>query len=65
MIDHEFAHHDNETNEITEQAMLEIAAIYHVDPRTASRRVSPFTDEWIKYHVKEEYKFNRKTVGVD
>ena len=65
VIDHEFAHHDNETNEITEQAMLEIAAIYHVDPRTASRRVSPFTDEWIKYHVKEEYKFNRKTVGVD
>lgn len=65
VIDCEFAHHDNETNEITEKAMLELVDMYHVSPVTASRRVSPFTDEWIKYHVKEEFRLNRKTIGVD
>lgn len=65
VIDFEFAHNCNETNEVTEKAMLEMVDIYHVDPKTASRRVSPFTDEWIKYHVKENYVLNRKTIGVD
>lgn len=65
VIDCEFAHHENETNEITEEAMLEIAAIYRINPRTASRRVTPFTDEWLKYHADEKFVLNRKTIGVD
>ena len=65
VIDFQFALHDNETNEITEKAMIEIAEIYCVSPRTASRRVTPFTDEWLKYHTKEKFVFNKKTIGVD
>ena len=65
LIDFELAHNNNDTNDVTEKAMLELVKIYNVSPKTASRRVSPYTDEWIKYHVKEEYKINRKTIGVD
>ena len=65
LIDFELAHNENNTNDVTEKAMLELVKIYNVSPETASRRVSPYTDEWIKHHVKEEYKINRKTIGVD
>ncbi|MBE6363004.1 MAG: hypothetical protein E7054_05055 [Lentisphaerae bacterium] len=65
VIDFELAQHNNETNEVTEKAMLEIVDIYHVDPKTASRRVTPFTDAWIEHHVEEKYKLNRNTIGVD
>ena len=65
VIDFELAHNNNDTNDVTEKAMLELVKIYNVSPRTASRRVSPYTDEWIRHHVKENYKINRKTVGVD
>ena len=65
VIDFELAHNNNDTNDVTEKAMLELVKIYNVSPHTASRRVSPYTDEWIKHHVKENYKINRKTVGVD
>ena len=65
VIDFELSHNNNDTNDVTEKAMLELVKIYNVSPRTASRRVSPYTDEWIKYHVQENYKINRKTIGVD
>ncbi|MBR4940888.1 MAG: hypothetical protein IKZ19_02705, partial [Clostridia bacterium] len=65
VIDFELAHNGGNTNAATEKAMLELVKIYNISPKTASRRVSPYTDEWIKHHVKEEYKINRKTIGVD
>lgn len=65
LIDFELSHNGNDTNDATEKAMLELVKIYNISPQTASRRVSPYTDEWIKHHVREEYKINRKTIGVD
>ena len=65
VIDFELSHNGGNTNDATEKAMLELVKIYNVSPQTASRRVSPYTDEWIKHHVKEVYKINRKTIGVD
>lgn len=65
VIDFELAHNDNETNDVTEKAMLELVEMYRVSPVTASRRVTPFTDEWIKHHVEAKYIVNVKSLGVD
>lgn len=65
IIDFELAHNGNDTNAVTEKAMLELAKLYCISPITASRRVSPFTDEWIRHHVEKKYQLNMKTLGVD
>ena len=64
-IDFELEHNGNEPNAVTENAMRELVEMYCIDVRTASRRVSPFTDEWIRHHAREKFKINLKTIGVD
>ena len=65
IIDSELAGNRDEPNEATEAAMNELVEIYGIDPSLASRRVSPFTDKWLRTHVKEAYKLNMKSLGVD
>ena len=65
IIDFELSHNDNEPNDVTEKAMLELVDIYEVDPVTANRRVSPFTDEWIRHHLDKNFKLNINLLGVD
>ena len=45
--------------------MNELVKIYGITPALASRRVCPFTDEWLKKHDEEGYKLNMKSLGVD
>ena len=65
IIDSELAGNRDEPNKATEAAMNELVEIYGIDPSLASRRVSPFTDKWLRTHVKEAYKLNMKSLGVD
>ena len=65
VIDFELAHNCNEPNDITEEAMMELSRLYSTDFVNSSRRVAPFTDEWISHHIKENFKLNIKTLGVD
>ena len=45
IIDFEISTHDNEATARSEQAMLELCKIYLISPETATRRVTPMTDE--------------------
>ena len=65
IIDCELANNNDEPNQVTENAMNELVEIYGIDPALASRRVSPFTDEWLKTHTREAFKLNMKSLGVD
>ena len=65
IIDFELSHNDNEPNDVTEKAMLELVEIYEVSPVTANRRVTPFTDEWIRHHIDKNFKLNLSLLGVD
>ena len=65
IIDFELSHNDNEPNDITEKAMLELVDIYEVSPVTANRRITPFTDEWIRHHIDKNFKLNLSLLGVD
>ncbi|MBE6391116.1 MAG: hypothetical protein E7042_02800 [Lentisphaerae bacterium] len=65
IIDFELSHNDNEPNDVTEKAMLELVDIYEVSAKDANRRVTPFTDEWIRYHIDKNFKLNLSLLGVD
>lgn len=54
VIDFEIGTHDNEATAVTEEALKELCRIYHTDLQTATRRVAPFTDEYLELH-REEY----------
>ena len=65
LIDFELSHNGNEPNAATEKAMIELVKIYEVSPVTANRRVTPFTDEWIRHHIDKNFKLNLELLGVD
>ena len=65
IIDFELSHNDNEPNDVTEKAMLELVDIYEVSAKDANRRVTPFTDEWIRHHIDKNFKLNLNLLGVD
>ena len=65
VIDFELSHNDNEPNDVTEEAMLELVKIYEVSAKDANRRVTPFTDEWIRHHIDKNFKLNLNLLGVD
>jgi hypothetical protein len=65
IIDYELSHNGNEPNAATEKAMLELVKIYGISPVTANRRITPFTDEWIRHHIDKNFKLNLELLGVD
>ncbi len=65
IIDYELSHNGNEPNAETEKAMLELVKIYGISPVTANRRITPFTDEWIRHHIDKNFKLNLELLGVD
>lgn len=65
IIDYELSHNGNEPNAETEKAMLELVKIYGISPVIANRRITPFTDEWIRHHIDKNFKLNLELLGVD
>lgn len=65
VIDYELSHNGNEPNDVTEKAFRELVEIYEVSPKMANRRVTPFTDEWIRHHIDKNFKLNLELLGVD
>lgn len=58
VIDYEIGTHDNEATAVSEEAMKELCVMYRIDLRKATRRVSPFTDEYLAYHAEENAHIN-------
>ena len=65
IIDYELAHNGDEPNANTEKAMVELVKMYEISPVTANRRITPFTDEWIRQHIDRNFKLNLELLGVD
>ena len=64
-IDYQLYKDEGQPDGKTEEMMNELVKIYGITPALASRRVCPFTDEWLKKHDEEGYKLNMKSLGVD
>ena len=65
VIDYELSHNGDEPNENVEKALIELTKIYEVSPVKGNRRVTPFTDEWIRHHIDKNFKLNLELLGVD
>ena len=65
IIDYELSHNGDEPNDASEKAMLELVKIYEISAEKANRRVTPFTDAWIRSHIDKNFKLNLELLGVD
>jgi len=65
LIDDQLAQNANEPNDQVEGALTELFHIYQLDVNTATRRITPYTNEWLKYgHDTTPVQITKK-IGLD